>query len=133
MDVLKSCGLDDIHVSGELEGYPSLPDAAPFSGPAAAMAGCLKSLKRYDGILFVPVDMPLLTPEILQRLLQKKEGAYFEDWPLPAFLPTSGNIGAPSSVKDLLVSLDVRPLPVPEGQDHCFINANTQQEWKKVI
>ncbi len=151
IDLLHQSGVSDVYVSGDLEGYNCIPDQAPYAGPAAAMAGVLDSLKEFDGVVFVPVDMPLLTPEVLQGLMQHDEGAYYEGWPVPTFLSSRTRSGIyakedkcsmdpglrrdddSGSVRGLLRNLGVRSIPMPDEFRMCFINVNTPEQWKAVI
>lgn len=134
MLLLGSCGIRDAFISGTLTSYPCLPDKAPFSGPAAAMVDCLNDLHNdYDGVLFVPVDMPFLTQDLLQQLMQQKRTNCFENRFLPAYVKTGKIEKGVESVQQLLKILDVDFISAPENSEKAFTNINTPQKWKEVV
>lgn len=131
--LLRETGVRDVYVSGDLEEYRCLPDRQAGRGPAVAINGVLAELSQYDGVLFVPVDMPLLLPDLLRLLLVREtQGAHFANWPLPVFLPTRSQPDGLTSVKALSRAIGVKELTVPSGYEACFANANTPQEWKEI-
>lgn len=137
--LLKETGLTDIHISGRTgescasTGYRCLQDSRPFAGPAAAIRDVLVRLADYDGVLFVPVDMPFLTRAVLQDLLRHQNGAHYEGWPLPLYLPTSGNPGEGQSVRQMISGMNVKTLPLPEAGHGCFANLNTPEDWQEAV
>lgn len=133
MDLLKEAGAKDVWVSGSLAGYRCIPDEDQFAGPATAMRHVLKRLERADvsGVLFVPVDMPALTPDLLRELGRRSGGAYYQGWPLPAFLPFKTIFPEDTSVKGLLRTMRVPAQKIPEGRCACFVNVNTPEEWRE--
>lgn len=134
MDILKQSGVTDIYISGEREGYHCLVDRAPHNGPAWAMCDVLRSLKSkgYDGVIFVPVDMPFLNAEMLKMLIAQDNGAAFTGSPLPACIAGACPKEYPKSVGDLLKKMDTPWLSLPNEFEHCMRNANTPDDWKKV-
>ncbi|PJB72769.1 MAG: hypothetical protein CO093_02225 [Alphaproteobacteria bacterium CG_4_9_14_3_um_filter_47_13] len=137
--LLKETGLENIYISGRTnETYAStncrcLPDSTSFAGPAAAIRDILDRLSDYDGILFIPVDMPFLTQEILRELLQQENGGHYEGWPLPLYLLTGQKYGAGQSVHQMIVGMNVKILPLPQDSQFCFANLNTPEEWKRAV
>ena len=129
--LLKQAGLQDIYVSGDFEGYLCIPDRAPYEGPAFAIYDVLKVLKKYDGVLFVPVDMPLLHVRALRTLLKQESGAFFEGFPLPAYITKPCPAKREKSVKDLLKSAGVSSIFLPSELEFCMANTNTPEEWNK--
>jgi molybdopterin-guanine dinucleotide biosynthesis protein A len=131
MGLLKEAGAKDVWVSGSLAQYPCIPDEEKFQGPAMAIRHVLKRLERAEasGVLFVPVDMPALTPDLLRELAAQQDGAYYQGWPLPAFLPFKEILPADKSIKGLLQVMRISARQVPEGRQACFVNANTPEEW----
>lgn len=127
--LLKQAGLHDIYVSGDFEGYRCIPDHAPHEGPAFAIYDVLKALEAYDGILFVPVDMPLLHTRALRILLSQESGAFFAGFPLPAYIAKPCPIKREKSVKALLKNLDVPSIFLPSEFEFCMANMNTPEEW----
>jgi molybdopterin-guanine dinucleotide biosynthesis protein A len=81
----------------------------------------------------MPVDMPLLKPDMLHLLLQQKEGGYFIDWPLPAFITPPYPESEKKSVQGLLDDYGIYPVALPEHFSSSMKNANTPQDWAEVI
>lgn len=133
MELLRDTGLNDVYVSGDIEGYPSIPDTQSFNGPACAIADVMTHLSQYDGVLFVPVDMPLLSVGILDVLMQSDGGGYFEQWPLPAFITQPCVVENAYSVQKLLDNQGIAPLEIPAQYKAEMQNLNTPEDWKKVI
>lgn len=131
--LLKQVGLKDIYVSGDFKGYRCILDNAPHKGPAYAISGVLERLDHYDGILFVPVDMPFLSIDAIRLLITEEKGGYFKGSPLPAFIPKSSHKTSMGSVKALLESLHVYPIILPLELGACMTNTNTPEEWEEVL
>lgn len=132
MNILRSAGLKDVFVSGHVEGYPCIVDNTPFSGPAEAIKSILKKIPGYKGYLFVPVDMPFLKSQTLQVLLEQKNGGYFIEWPLPAFLTPPFSPTDSVSVHDYLTAQGIYPVSLPQEFEEDMKNINTPQEWEEV-
>ena len=133
IDLMQQSGVKKIYVSGDIEGYHCIPDSAPFAGPAAAIRDVLGQLAGYDGILFQPVDMPFMEPEILRLLLRHDGGAHYHGWPLPLYLNKAVTPGDGSSVRQMIADMNLAILPVPEEAQACFANLNTPEEWKEAV
>lgn len=131
--LFKQAGIEDVYVSGDFEGYRCIPDTAPYEGPACAIADILTILRSYDGVLFVPVDMPLLHTKALHLLLKQKSGAYFTGFPLPAYIAEFCLEERVKSVKALLESLKISPIFLPSDFEFCMANTNTPDEWNEVL
>lgn len=133
MGVLRLTGLRHIYVSGDVEGYPCIPDAQPFSGPAQAIVNVWREIPGYQGYLFVPVDMPFLTPEALKDLLKHRTGTYFQDSPLPAYFTPPFKEFTGDSVRDLMATQEAVGIPLPEQDCSCLRNLNTPDEWQQAM
>lgn len=133
VDLLHEAGCEDVFISGQRKGYPCISDSAPYQGPAVAMRHVLQELVGYQGVLFVPVDMPLLTAGFLQQLLIQKKGAYFDGWPLPACIMNPCPSSKEISVQGFLADIGLPSIPCPENADRNFMNLNTPDEWKKAV
>ena len=135
--ILQQAGLSNIYVSGEFEGYNSILDRMPYEGPARAILNVLATLGDYDGALFIPVDMPFLSAKILQPLIEHKNGASYEEHPLPAFITSSitssENINEIKSVRDLLKKHNTEIILLSKKQKKYFANINTPEEWKEAL
>jgi molybdopterin-guanine dinucleotide biosynthesis protein A len=130
--LLKDSGLETVVVCGERPGYPSFADPEPGQGPGVAIGHHLASLAPEAWALIVPVDMPLLTPRLIRRLLgapeQPYRAAYFDNYPLPALLPTRDGSGNPLrgiSLRALHLAAGSRPIPLDEDDRPAFLNVNT--------
>lgn len=134
-NLLRITGLQDVYLSGALDGYVCIEDERPFLGPAFAMQALINRMSHYSGFLFVPVDMPLLEPGLLHLLLHQKNGSYFENWPLPAYIKTGKYIAdrPDIAVKTLLQEAGIKPLFMPEHYQKSMINANTPEDWRGLV
>lgn len=134
IDLLLDAGVDTACVSGDFEGYPGIPDAAPHSGPVVAICDVIRTLKLYSGVLFVPVDMPLLTPGILRTLLAQGRSAHFRRYPFPFYIESPClKKEASQSVKAFLLEQDVQPIDLPSEFKIHMTNTNTPEEWREVL
>ena len=133
MDTLHDMGLKDVYVSGSIEGYPCIDDETPYEGPARGINNILLKKPDYRGYLFVPVDMPFLTAELLRELIMPDKGAYFTDWPLPLFLVRPIIISDSPSVHGLIQANSISPVAIPPTHRESMININTPQEWDRAL
>ena len=71
-------------VSGEYPGFDCIPDSVAKYGP---ISGIYSVAKRFQNtaLLVVPVDMPQLTEEHLNRFLAMEHSCFIEGHPLPAY------------------------------------------------
>lgn len=131
--MLKAAGLVHVYLSGEVPGAEAIPDRHPHAGPAQAIVSLLEEFSgTYERLLVVPVDMPLLTNDVLTHLLRQPGGNYFVRHPLPVCLKTGKVEGEVRSVRDLIAACSVRPLDLPEAWIPALQNFNTPEEWEKV-
>ncbi len=134
INLLHRTDLCNVYVSGDIEGYNCIKDSTKFEGPARAIIDVMVELPDYSGALFIPVDMPLLTPEILQLLLNKNSTAYFKGRPLPCFISKPCNIKSEcSSVHELLEDQGAVTVDLPAKHEEFMHNFNTTQEWAELI
>lgn len=131
--LLHNCGLRNVYISGDLEGYDCIKDSAKFEGPACAINDVMVRLSDYDGALFIPVDMPLLTPVMLKLLLGDKQSSYFNDSPLPAFICQPCAVENSYSVRDLLAEQGAMAVALPQQYDALMRNFNTAEEWAELV
>ena len=132
--VLKSSGFEDVYVSGDYDGYACFPDEQNSASPAAAIADILGKLKNYDGIVVVPVDMPLLSPDLILELLEWPQGAFYIDKHFPAFIPqqeTNENCKN-AAMMHLYETMGLKALPIPQHANRAFKNVNTPEDWREV-
>lgn len=132
-DLLHKTGVSDVYIGGDLPGYDAIPDKTPYDGPAVAIKNIMERLPGYKGVLFVPVDMPFLSPDILCALLRHDGGAHYEGWPLPLYLASDEKPGAGASVRQMLSAMNVKTLPLSGHDKDMFLNLNTPEEWKEAV
>ncbi|MDO7653489.1 MAG: molybdenum cofactor guanylyltransferase [Porticoccus sp.] len=141
--LLQSLGME-VLVSGGEEG---IADVIPQAGP---LAGIYTVIYEYtvDSLLIVPVDMPLLTAPVLQKLVNAGEqygkATCYADCYLPLYLPVNKTLRdylkyvfsegsneeglcKPRSIKKMLSALDGIQLPVEDAG--VLSNVNTPEEW----
>lgn len=132
IDLLHAAGCADVYISGQRDGYQCIPDSEQFQGPAVAMRLVLKELSAYQGVLFVPIDMPLLTADSLQLLTAQKDGAFFEGRVLPVYIAKPNIESSAISVRKLLAELKTPSIPCPPNAEKILVNLNTPEEWQAV-
>lgn len=129
--ILKCSGLETVIISGDIEGYDCVPDDAPFGGPAKAIETVIRRFPDYKGFLFVPVDMPLLEPEMLQILMQQKTAHTSSAVPCPRLLHHLTQ----KVMKPLCKPCWILTVFIPSICPSVFSamkNTNTPEEWKEV-
>lgn len=133
MNILQQCNVHDIFISGAVDGFDSIPDVEPFCGPVQAIRNVIQKKDGYDGYIFVPVDMPLLTPGALRILMSHPQGGFFVENPLPFFLTQQKDRGNFYSVKAFLDANQVPIIPLPDTMQEVVANTNTPEEWEKIL
>ncbi len=102
-----------------------------------------------QGVLILPVDMPLLTPELLILLASEgytgKIPLHYDNYQLPLYLPVNDALRNYTeavvheadkrhySLRRLIAHLHGSTLPVPDGQEWRFRNANTPEDWRQCL
>lgn len=135
--LLRSIGVGQIHVGGRPDEEGGLPDSQPHAGPARAILDAARILSgQCDGLLVIPVDMPLLGADQLTPLLAGAPGlaCAWHGYPLPALIPVEASCALHSeeiySIKRLLTRLNAASLdlaPIPAGRPDPFANINTPE------
>lgn len=131
--ILEKSGIEKVFISGDFEGYGCINDHTPHKGPAHAMIDVLAELHDYDGVLFVPVDMPFLSCDALRLLIAQEKSCFFKGVPLPAFITKPYPIKRSESVKELLKSAKSHSVILPSTLINSMKNINTPKEWKEAI
>ncbi len=150
---LQSCGIEKIYVSGQYLEYACIIDQTQRMGPLGGIYSVVKSLNtkninKQTGVVFMPVDMPLLSHKILLELinnqLQNEESdvSVFKDYPLPLLLKVSNRaveileMLCDSSNKKhhaihyFINQLNAQIIDVKTKSLSCFENINTIEQWK---
>jgi molybdopterin-guanine dinucleotide biosynthesis protein A len=133
MNLLAATGLTDICVSGALPGYPCIEDESALSGPAHGIKSVLAKKPGYEGYLFVPVDMPLLSAVLLRLLLDREGSAHFDGHPLPLYLTLPFKTDKSDSVWGFLKAQGASPVALPAALHAAMQNANTPEEWEEIV
>lgn len=135
INLLRSSGLKDIRVSGDYTGYDCISDPVDYPGPAAAIKRCMDFMPDHGGLVFVPVDMPFLSPDSLKNLLRFSQGAYYVDKLFPAFIPQQKieNDFTGRPVMALFEAVGLKGLEIPQGDETSFANINTPEDWQKLV
>lgn len=145
---LKEAGLNGIYASGAIDGYPNIRDLVTQKGPVGGICSTVLQLSAvYQHLLFIPVDMPLLSANVLSALLadaQNFEARYFAGYPLPCLLHASEELSslardtlenmkndADYSVQRFLGLLGATALETPEMHAGKLTNINTPQQWRE--
>ncbi|GGD77787.1 molybdenum cofactor guanylyltransferase [Lacimicrobium alkaliphilum] len=140
---IKVSGCDRIRISRNQPGY--LQDRFENAGPLGGIEAAANQLPAEEFLLVVPVDMPLLSPELLSTLInhshQHRCSCYFQSSYLPACLLLSDKLKdtlftqlsneGQGSVKGLLQSAEAQALPC--DQEQRLINVNTPQQWQALL
>ncbi len=126
-------------------GPGGLSDAHPGRGPLAGIDSGLRAAPEQAAVLFVPVDMPLLTPVHLNRLLNAlKNGVdavYYAAQPLPLVLRNDAALraevqarlcGTNPALRALLQACRCVQLPIGHDDVPCLMNVNTPADWARV-
>ncbi len=139
-----------ICVSGQRDGYDCIPDLEVGLGPVEAVRSVLFSRKHseisWDGFLFLPVDMPLVSSPSLKELIlnfDDSDAVKFANTEMPLLLRNSekvretleslrGSRGSSAySVKRFLAECEVKQLQTSSPFE--FVNTNTPEEWDGAI
>lgn len=126
------------------ESHTWLQDIVPGRGPMSGIHAALHTTCA-EALVVVPVDMPLLKPEHLARLVAHFDGAHpveYNDYSLPLLLPV--NESTREAVERAIHSDNRRDyalwrlmdrlgsirLARPADHQQAFANTNTPDEWQ---
>jgi len=128
--LLNEAGAARVAISGIVPGYDGISDDEDHAGPARAMNGMIQRFPEYRRFLFVPVDMPLLQPRLLQCLIaESSEGSvWFSDHPLPALICGPHRPSEAVKVRALLDAYAARQLVLDPMEAASMVNLNTPQD-----
>ncbi len=150
-DVVRDAGIEAVYLSGKeatdgiYGAYPYIPDAFLQCGPVGGVCSSLMQLAgQYDRVLFVPVDLPLLSVALLHELMRSlpDRACYFAEHPLPCILPLNAATlrhveiithalaqGQKISVREFLAGLYAVSRAVPASLTQALTNTNTAAQW----
>lgn len=123
------------HGRGCPEDVPRLPDAEPMAGPSAGLRALLAS-GLGDVYVVLPVDMPLVEPTHLRRLLDAAAGTRAACFvrgevrePLPCVFPAGARLPeGERSVLALLAANDATTVPLAAVDADWVRNLNTPED-----
>jgi len=147
VELLEESDLARVFVSGDYEGFNSIPDLHKQAGPLGGLHACANKLSHdYDALFVMPVDMPLLTRNeckyLLEEYKKQPQGVYFQASTFPFIihlneelqkylaevLTTSKN--KQRSLYRLFKQVKLQPIEAPKTDLAHFQNSNTPQEWE---
>ena len=125
-------------ISGEYAGYDCVRDIRPGLGPLSGMHAVAREFESH-ALLFLPVDMPAMTAQALQKLLVHGGPCHFDRQPLPCLFPDASALASAiekrwdcddldSAVTALHRTMASRTLEFSETA--AFENVNTLAQWQ---
>ncbi len=152
--VVEEIGCSTVVVSGFVDGYHCINDINKNCGPMGGIHAVLQAAIKENmprAWLFVPVDMPAITPGLLARLSSSAcagdyDAACFENNPLPLFIKLNNHVinclnnmelkflsGQKIAVKDFLGNMKICRHTVSAEERPFLVNTNTPEEWHEVM
>lgn len=141
---LTAAGAARVVVSGDYPEWGGLPDATPDLGPLGGVASVF-SAHPVGVLLLMPVDMPLLTPDLLGTLASHGTVACttYRDHILPmrvrldagsraVLAQLLSDPNARHSLRALHGALGGDFIDLPPAQRAALVNCNTPDEWQAV-
>jgi len=140
--LLKDSGIQKIYISRGEE----IKDIIPNCGPLGGIYSVLQKIEDQE-VIILPVDMPLLSMELLQKLIDTEydDAAIFKNYNFPLKLRNSNIIntklrnklnGVNStkslSVSSLLNEINIKEIFLFSAEEQFFINVNTVEELEKI-
>lgn len=146
-ELLYASDIDTVIVSGQVAGFHCIADEIKNTGPMGGIYSVIQTIDPsiFQSSLFIPVDMPRLTPDVL-NYLTKSITAYdaicYKHYPLPFALQNTQRIfelittyfhakSTNGSIKGLLSNLNTSYQTLDSQLSNTFLNANTPVEWSQ--
>ena len=131
---LTEAGAEKVVILGRGNVQDGIADSEPGAGPVCAAVQYLEQQPHRSKHLFVPVDMPALSPALLTALACQDRWAYFADHNLPFLAIADGTkIAPPRRLQDLLRAKDARRLTLPENCFDPFVNLNDPTDFARYV
>jgi molybdopterin-guanine dinucleotide biosynthesis protein A len=152
--LLDAAGAEFVLLSGLVEGRLSIPDSHAGFGPPGAVLSVLEHVREHYGLdgatlLFLPVDMPLLSKATLAHLLEASvnaAGCHFDGEIFPCAMKATPDLytylkdlfndgseqSGKRSMRGILTWLQSKAVPRDGVADAEFRNVNTPEEWTAV-
>jgi len=145
IELLKKLGASKIMISGNIVGYDCTPDLALHKGPLGGVFSIMEILDQSSTnvkLLFIPVDMPLLTVDLLNNLLIQLldyDAACYKKHPLPFALSSNRRVQEAlkkqyysqlkgGSLRNFQASIQTNILEIIQPEEICFSNINTPED-----
>lgn len=132
-------GISNVFISGK----QGIKDDYIQKGPLAGILASLVYLKKYSLVLFIPVDMPLLTKEIILELQQYQTETitHFENFNLPLIIKNTETIRKLITAQIQSNALSIYQLHKISHSKvikhnytkELFSNANTPEQWQEIL
>ena len=136
--LLQSAGIESIFVSGP----QGIADETVGAGPLSGLYSSLKQLTDHEFVLFMPVDMPLITTAMIKQLCKNKlnEVAHYDGSFFPMLIRNNSKMREQLSKQLTTGSLAIHQLlsntdSLAVSHDwpkECFMNANTPEQWDEI-
>lgn len=145
--VLRDAGVDEVCVSGARAAYGGIPDAMPVAGPLGGLAGVARTLADGVDLLAIPVDMPLLRVDLLQRLRMERPHArslacigHVLPWRLRLDASSRAALDGllrqddprQRSLRALQSAVGHEEIPLTPAEAAQLADCNTQAQWNEV-
>lgn len=138
-NILKNCDIQTVGISGKNH----IQDHYENKGPLAGILAGLKYYKKQQFVLFVPVDMPLLTTDILLNLINIKPNSinHYTEYNLPIFIRNSKEmrklidsqiVDNKLSIYQLLKQVNAKEIENSFSNQY-FMNTNTPEQWQELM
>lgn len=147
---LNNCSLSDIVISGN----EHIQDRHKNGGPLAGILSVIQDLKpenQSTALLVIPIDMPLLTPQLLNTLVEQgiknNSACCYHSYNLPIYLPITDKLfnfltdeflsdrftkyNKGPSFKHLLKYIGCHFMETPNT--NLLVNANTPEQWNNLL
>ncbi|KTF37880.1 molybdenum cofactor guanylyltransferase [Xanthomonas vesicatoria] len=144
--VLRDVGAQDVLISGIRPGYEGIADLQPDLGPLGGLVSVLDQVADMTTLVVVPVDMPLLTTQLIARLLApaQQRCVAFDEQMLPMRLCIDATVrealstlmageASSRSLRALQRSLHCHRVAVTDSERTAFVNCNTPEQWSQLI
>ena len=143
--LLLDAGCEEVIISHQHH----IADRYPGSGPLAGIDSCLNFILQQkpdiDAMLIMPIDMPLMSIDLLQQLRHQAEpdkAVYYSAGRFPLLLPVSNELsallvdcltqhrsGSGVSIRQILKQLHCQIVTIDKDHETAFYNCNTPQQW----
>ncbi|MCB1595327.1 MAG: molybdenum cofactor guanylyltransferase [Xanthomonadales bacterium] len=138
LDLLEKSGINKLQVSGQ----SGIVDKYKNKGPLGGILTCMEEIQS-DYLLFIPVDMPLLTVDVVLELMKmsaKYDISYFSGQVFPFTIKNSlenrqkmkSLIESDKlSIQNLFKQLNAKSIQ-HSIESEIFYNVNTRTDWNKI-